>query len=1060
MIRPLLWRLALVSALLLCAGAASAQVIPPLGPRFEVDQSFGGGTASTAINPQGDFVVVFVSGGAVYGRLVSANGALLGPGRFQISADPPSANIQFNQPQVASALDGTFVVVWQRGPFGAANNRPQVFGRRFTTETGVPAPQGPAFGLARDNTLGPYQTDPYVSVDLNGNIVAFWNARETFETAANYCTGLNQIYCTPYVRGFDRNGVENIPETRVIPFSANVSGSARGVAKSVTTGRFMLLWEHGPGTVVAGDPCASGRACARLFLADGTAVGERFQPFAPPSGGFSIQPGPSVVAADFTGNFLFARRVNVDGGYRVTLRRFDRDGAELTPERVVDTGTAGSTAQTLALSAANASGNILIATVALAGSGRLQARWLPANYDDTNQPVVPPFDVFDTNRISFQEVPSIAMALDGTMLVSLSGEALDGVSLNGSRPLARIFTPPVEVRINDTAVSEGNTLRAASAFTVQLSRPHPSGATIGVSYETEADGDALAFVDYTPLRGDIDFAAGGPLAQPLVVQVIDDNQIEPDETFSMRLTSVSNAVIVRGRGVGTILNDDTGGVLLVRNVQRLEGDSGSQPLLFEVTLSAPQSVTATADYVTVDGSATAGSDYRAGFGTVSIPPGLTSAFVAVDVFGDTAFESDEDFRLVLSEPVGATIGPAAGSNAGLGTITSDDLCPLAPSISPASASFPVAGGSGTVAVTDGANCGWTASSGAPWLSITASPNCPAGSAPGCVHGGTGGGTVAYAVPASTLRNQRIGVLRVADTDHTVTQAGIVCNFTLAPTSAVFASSGGTGTFNVAASDPTCDWTAASQAAWLVITASPNCPPGSQSNCAHGGIGSGSVSYRLAINEDTDRTGTIVAGASAFTVDQAGFFFDDFDNGVLSPLWQFGERLLWTEAASRLTAAAQGGQTATAIARPAFAGCIRCTVTAKLRFDVFAKGTARLYAWHADAGTHVELDADEFRNTWTLRQRVAGAVVAQLEMPLPIVSNRDYTAELVYDGTDFRVSIDGNLAGVLVPAVGTTPDGTVGFAVGDHGASFDLIKVVTVTPSQLPPGDAAFADGFE
>jgi hypothetical protein len=997
-------RACLAALLIWVAGTAGAQVIPPLGPNFEVDgiTASTGLPATTAINQAGDYVVVFSSrdagstaGSHLYGRVVSASGALVGPSRFLISADAPNdTSVSNGAPQVASALDGSFVVVWARrgGPNGTGVSK--VFGRRYTTATGVPAPLGPAFPLAPPATIGLWQTGPQVSADLNGNFVAFWSAINTALTSlpGDFCTALTRSACTAYFRGFDRDGVENIAETGIRPPGANFATFASGIARSVTNGRFMLLWDYGLGDQTANDPCILNRPCARLYAADGTPLSERFQPF-PDLPGSEIY-SDTAVAADFAGSFLFARMVTVgvapSQSVEVRLRRVDRDGAEVTAERVVDAGPVLGGIRLLALSAANVAGNILLVSQGLTSG--LRARWLPENYDDDSVPEVPAFLVGSGLPFtSGGELPAAAMALDGSMLVAFAGTS--AVDPNGTRPAARIFTPPVEVRINDVAVSEGNALRATAAFTVQLSRPHPSGVPISVGYETEADGTATAFVDYTPVSGSLSFAPGGAVAQPLTVQVLEDDEIEQDETYSVNLFDVTNAVIVRGRGLGTILNDDTGGVLLVRNVQRVEGDAGTQPLLFEVTLSAPQGIVASADYVTIDESATAGSDYRASFGTISIPPGLTSAFVAVDVFGDTAFETDETLRLALFEPVGATISPAAGSNAGRGTIISDDLCPLAPTITPASANYPVAGGSGSVAVTDTANCGWVVSTVTPWIAVTASPNCPAGSPPTCTHGGTGNGTVQYSVQASVALNQRIGGLTVADLPVTVTQDGIQCNFTLTPPAAVFASSGGTGSVGVNASNALCAWTAVSQAPWLIITESPNCPPGSVANCAHGGTGSGSVAYRVDINEGVDRATSLVAAAAVHAVDQAGFFFDDFDNGVLSPLWTYTGAAQWSEAASRLTGNAPGATPVQAIARPAFAGCIRCTITAKLRFDQFAQGSARLYAWYLQPGTYVDLIVDEFANTWTLRQHVGGTVVAEVAVNVATVANRDYTVQL-------------------------------------------------------------------
>ena len=73
-------------------------------------------------------------------------------------------------------------------------------------------------------------------------------------------------------------------------------------------------------------------------------------------------------------------------------------------------------------------------------------------------------------------------------------------------------------------------------------------------------------------------------------------------------------------------------------------------------------------WTTADGTATAGSDYTAGSGTLTFDPGVTSMPVSVDVTGDTAYEPDETFSVTLSSPTGSTVGTPSAT----GTITNDD----------------------------------------------------------------------------------------------------------------------------------------------------------------------------------------------------------------------------------------------------------------------------------------------------------------------------------------------------------------------------------------------------
>ena len=86
-----------------------------------------------------------------------------------------------------------------------------------------------------------------------------------------------------------------------------------------------------------------------------------------------------------------------------------------------------------------------------------------------------------------------------------------------------------------------------------------------------------------------------------------------------------------------------------------EGNSGTQMLDFAVTLSTASKTAVTVNYSTVNGTAIAGSDYRAISGKLSIPAGQKTALIRVPVNGDTQREANETLSLKLSAPVGCTI---------------------------------------------------------------------------------------------------------------------------------------------------------------------------------------------------------------------------------------------------------------------------------------------------------------------------------------------------------------------------------------------------------------------
>ena len=111
-----------------------------------------------------------------------------------------------------------------------------------------------------------------------------------------------------------------------------------------------------------------------------------------------------------------------------------------------------------------------------------------------------------------------------------------------------------------------------------------------------------------------------------------------------------------------------------------EGNSGTTPMTFSVTLSQASGVDVTMDYMTTDGTATAPSDYLSTNGTLTIPAGQTLGMITVTVNGDTVAEPDETLSVSLSNPTNAMLG---SSTVGMGTIVNDDTS-VSLAVSPAS----------------------------------------------------------------------------------------------------------------------------------------------------------------------------------------------------------------------------------------------------------------------------------------------------------------------------------------------------------------------------------------
>jgi chitinase len=189
------------------------------------------------------------------------------------------------------------------------------------------------------------------------------------------------------------------------------------------------------------------------------------------------------------------------------------------------------------------------------------------SYQTTGGTATPGTDY--TGVASPQTLTIPAGATNGTINISVNGDTTVEpdetviVTLSNPSSGASILTPdgigtiidddgPATLAITGDATHEGCQDTTTLQFTVQLS--HPVGTSVTVNYAT-ADGTATAGSDYQAASGTLTFAPG-ETSRTIDVTVNSDTNIEPDETFTVRLTNSSGATISIPTATGTILNDD------------------------------------------------------------------------------------------------------------------------------------------------------------------------------------------------------------------------------------------------------------------------------------------------------------------------------------------------------------------------------------------------------------------------------------------------------------------------------------------------------------------------
>src|SRR5439155_1690405 len=136
--------------------------------------------------------------------------------------------------------------------------------------------------------------------------------------------------------------------------------------------------------------------------------------------------------------------------------------------------------------------------------------------------------------------------------------------------------------------------------------------------------------------------------------------------INVTLSNATNATVAPPATV-TILDDDPPAVSFSMSTFTVDESAGQA--LITVNLNGPSGRTATINYASSNGTATAGSDYTAASGTLIFAPGQTNISFLVNVLNDALPETNETVLLALTNLVNATLGQFTSA---MLTIVDDD----------------------------------------------------------------------------------------------------------------------------------------------------------------------------------------------------------------------------------------------------------------------------------------------------------------------------------------------------------------------------------------------------
>ena len=280
------------------------------------------------------------------------------------------------------------------------------------------------------------------------------------------------------------------------------------------------------------------------------------------------------------------------------------------------------------------------------------------------------FDYFRVQDINGDGSPDIF--IDDKRFQSVGEFAWTNNGQGVFAPYAGPVTPVIDftaISIADMRIVEGDSGTRQLVFAVRLNRPAASAVSFDIA---TGAGTASAGSDFVAKATPGVVIAIGQSEAVFSVTLNGDVLVEDTEAFSVSLANVVGAKTSRGQALGWIVDDDMRS-LSIADVAVTEGNAGSSPANFIVSLSQSSASPVSFDIYTDSGTASPGVDFdsNAVIGQ-TIAAGQISANFAVAIKGDTAVEGHETYTVNLVNAQGVQIADGQAQ----GRILNDDLASL------------------------------------------------------------------------------------------------------------------------------------------------------------------------------------------------------------------------------------------------------------------------------------------------------------------------------------------------------------------------------------------------
>jgi hypothetical protein len=224
-------------------------------------------------------------------------------------------------------------------------------------------------------------------------------------------------------------------------------------------------------------------------------------------------------------------------------------------------------------------------------------------------------------------------------------------TINLTAPVAAGFRGQgtvIQLASATATVSEG-----AGSASVNVTRSGDVSRTSTVWFGV-SNGTAVAGSDFTAVaNAQLTFAAG-ETNKVITVPILDDSVVESPETIRLNLGQPAGAMLGAVTVTTLTIADNDSSLAMAATTASVVENAGT--VRVEVRRLGSTAASASVDYATLAGTATAGGDFTATSGTLSFAAGATNGFITIPIADDSAVESTETFVVRLSNAVGTRLG--------------------------------------------------------------------------------------------------------------------------------------------------------------------------------------------------------------------------------------------------------------------------------------------------------------------------------------------------------------------------------------------------------------------